>query len=46
MRDSMRQLAGELTMQGVMLLFEKLCFGTAAVSFVTLFGALVMLAAV
>ena len=30
----------------VMLLFEKLCFGTAAVSFVTLFGALVMLAAV
>jgi hypothetical protein len=29
-----------------MLPFEKVCFGTAALGFVTLFGALVMLAAV
>jgi hypothetical protein len=28
-----------------MLPFEKVCFGTAAISFVTLFSALVMLAA-
>lgn len=43
----MRQLAGEQTMQGrVMLLFEKVCLGTAAVGIVTLLGALVMLGAV